>query len=564
MDSNCQISMSSRALTNEACVPPRKKHIYRNHLRSHMNFECLEHIFNDKLFCDIILVAEGVEIAVHKMLLACCSEWFYWKFRELGESNRIEIENIPYETLSTVVSFMYTSEVVINVENVKDILGAANMFAMRDLQDACCDFLLGDLNSKNCLRTKNVASRYKCQELVQLTDDYIRTHFSELILDDEFLHMNYDLLLDLVSKEMSCTVEYLLDFLISWVRHDLEHRKVYFRTLIKHVELALMPQRDVLRRIEREEWLKCDSQIMLDIFKMYTLSQTVSVQSSKVLVVFGITEEMKSGMEIYDFQKKIWLKGPQVVEIECDMSPKVVFNGTTIYLIEKNKMKSIELKRNPADMIWSPCNMLEERTDWSGCVVLKNAFYVVGGLYIADARRFDFSTGRWQSIKSMSQARGCVGLCAFLGKLFAIGGVTEAGHSNMVECYSPESDSWQKMPAMSIERLYPGVGVLGDTLYVVGGINNRRRCKQVESFNHIQHTWSQLPDLNIARSSPAVIAVDDQLYVIGGHSDNKSVEVYDPKSNTWSIMPSLMNTGKKIAAAALIDKSRIKFLDSTE
>lgn len=61
--------------------------------------------------------------------------------------------------------------------------------------------------------------------------------------------------------------------------------------------------------------------------------------------------------------------------------------------------------------------------------------------------------------------------------------------------------------------------------------------------------------------APVVIDINGQLYVIGGYSNDHfldSVEIYNPISNTWSMLPEKMKRGFSFEQAALIDKSTIK------
>lgn len=99
-------------------------------------------MYNQKFLCDVMLVAEGREVAAHKLILASCSPYFYKKFSENSENaalDRIEIENISHETLSAVITYLYKSQILITEGNVGDILAAAHMFDLQDLRDACQD-----------------------------------------------------------------------------------------------------------------------------------------------------------------------------------------------------------------------------------------------------------------------------------------------------------------------------------------------------------------------------------------------------------------------------------------
>ena len=54
-----------------------------------------------------------------------------------------------------------------------------------------------------------------------------------------------------------------------------------------------------------------------------------------------------------------------------------------------------------------------------------------------------------------------------------------------------------------------------------------------------------------------VVANNSVLYVIGGDDGSSnlgSVEYYNPKLDTWTMLPSAMTTGRSYAGVAVIDK----------
>ena len=54
-----------------------------------------------------------------------------------------------------------------------------------------------------------------------------------------------------------------------------------------------------------------------------------------------------------------------------------------------------------------------------------------------------------------------------------------------------------------------------------------------------------------------VVALNGMLYVVGGDdgtSNLASVEVYNPKSDSWSMLPSSMGIGRSYAGVCIIDK----------
>lgn len=58
-------------------------------------------------------------------------------------------------------------------------------------------------------------------------------------------------------------------------------------------------------------------------------------------------------------------------------------------------------------------------------------------------------------------------------------------------------------------------------------------------------------------SVSGVIALNGLLYVVGGDdgtSNLASVEVYNPKTDAWTLLPAHMGIGRSYAGVAIIDK----------
>lgn len=74
------------------------------------------------LLCDVVLLADGLEIPAHKAVLAACSPYFYAMFTgDLAEAraDRILLREIDGKALAMLVDFVYTSEIHVTEENVQ-------------------------------------------------------------------------------------------------------------------------------------------------------------------------------------------------------------------------------------------------------------------------------------------------------------------------------------------------------------------------------------------------------------------------------------------------------------
>lgn len=81
--------------------------------------------------------------------------------------------------------------------------------------------------------------------------------------------------------------------------------------------------------------------------------------------------------------------------------------------------------------------------------------------------------------------------------------------------------------------------------------------KSVECYDPVTNSWLQCADMIVARRNAGVVARDGLLYVVGGddgQSNLSSVEIYNPKLNSWSFLKQYMSIGRSYAGVCMIDK----------
>ena len=87
-----------------------------------------------------------------------------------------------------------------------------------------------------------------------------------------------------------------------------------------------------------------------------------------------------------------------------------------------------------------------------------------------------------------------------------------------------------------------GVAVLGGKLYACGGYDGSTFLRSVEVYEPRMNRWSLISPMHVTRSRVALAANSGKLLAVGGYdgvANLSSVEVYDPRTNHWSFATSM-------------------------
>ena len=127
--------------------------------------------------------------------------------------------------------------------------------------------------------------------------------------------------------------------------------------------------------------------------------------------------------------------------------------------------------------------------------------------------------------------------------------------------YNPANDSWEtKTPAPT--KNYFQVTALDDEIYVIENFNSNTTYL----YDPANDSWTTKAPIPTATGG-TVIASNHKIYVIGSNTLNpklKIIQVYDPKTDAWSLSytPSAVYGGDAAATAGVFAPVRIYFFDS--
>ncbi|XP_070649735.1 kelch-like protein 3 isoform X9 [Bos indicus] len=435
-------------------------------------FKVMNELRSKQLLCDVMIVAEDVEIEAHRVVLAACSPYFCAMFTgDMSESKakKIEIKDVDGQTLSKLIDYIYTAEIEVTEENVQVLLPAASLLQLMDVRQNCCDFLQSQLHPTNCLGIRAFADVHTCTDLLQQANAYAEQHFPEVMLGEEFLSLSLDQVCSLISSD-KLTVsseEKVFEAVISWINYEKETRLEHMAKLMEHVRLPLLP-RDYLVQV--------------------------------MIVVGGQAPKAIRSVECYDFEEDRWDQIAELPSRRCRAG---------LASVEAYSYKTNE---------WFFVAPMNTRRSSVGVGVVEGKLYAVGGYdgasrqCLSTVEQYNPATNEWTYVADMSTRRSGAGVGVLSGQLYATGGHDGPLVRKSVEVYDPGTNTWKQVADMNMCRRNAGVCAVNGLLYVVGGDDGSCNLASVEYYNPVTDKWTLLPtNMSTGRSYAGVAVIHKPL-----------------------------------------------------
>ena len=239
-----------------------------------------------------------------------------------------------------------------------------------------------------------------------------------------------------------------------------------------------------------------------------------------------------------------------------------------------NVLSTVEAYNPLADMWTTKASM---PTPTRGAAFAKGSdgiIYVISGTnlgYVDTVQAYNTTSNTWYTKTSIPVAAWMASAATGNdGRIYVIGGEsTGAFRSNITQIYNPSTDTWINGTDMPTGRSELGVVKSSDGLiYAMGGYNGTA-ISIVEAYNPSTDTWTRKASMPSPKVEFGIaLGPDEKIYVIGGGTSYvnndppflNTVEIYDPKTNTWTIpgwMESNLPVPRKELGAALGNNGRI-------
>ncbi|XP_062338385.1 actin-binding protein IPP [Osmerus eperlanus] len=532
-------------------------------------------------FCDVGLRVGGRVFRVHRLVLAASSPYFTALFSgRMSEADKEEVQILGVEAkvFEVLVEFIYTGTINVSVENVQELIVAADMLQLSEVVSICGEFLKGHLDPSNCVGIYQFLEQIACVDMLEFTEDYIHVHFLEVCVSDEFWGLSKDQLVKLLrSEELRIEDEYqVFTAAMDWVLQDVARKKKYVVEVLDPVRFPLLSPQRLFKYIEgiSDFSLRVALQTLLREYtevskspkenKMYSLLQPAKMRprrkARKYLYAIGGYTRLQGGrwsdsralscVERFDSFSLYWTTVSSLHQARSGLGVAVLEGMIYVVGGEKDSMIFDCTERyDPVTKQWAAVASLNFPRCGVGVCPCHGALYALGGWVGSEIgktmERYDPAENKWEIIGNMAVPRYYFGCCELQGFIYVIGGISDEGvELRSAEVYDPISKRWSALPVMVTRRAYVGVACLNNCIYAVGGWNEALgSLETVEKYCPEEEKWVEVAPMAVARAGVSVSAVNGLLYAVGGRASSRdfsapvtvdSVEIYDPHLDTWT------------------------------
>ncbi|NXA81625.1 KLH29 protein, partial [Thryothorus ludovicianus] len=530
-----------------------------------------------KEFTDLKIIVEGKEFEVHQNVLASCSLYFKDLIKRSprdssrsGEKLELAMSNLTADVLELLLEFVYTGSLIIDSANAKTLLEAASKFQFHTFCKVCVSFLEKQLTASNCLGILAMAEAMQCTELYNMAKAYALQIFPEVANQEEILNISKDDFISYMSNDSLNTKaeELVYETVIKWIKKDAAIRAQYAAELLAVVRLPFIHPSYLLNVVDNEELIK-SSEACRDLVneaKRYHMlpharqeMQTprtrprLSAGVAEVIVLvggrqmIGMNQRALTAVTCLNPQNNKWYPLASLPFYDREFF-SVVSAGDNIYL-----SGGMESGVTLAD-VWCYMSLLDNwnlvsRMTVPRCrhnsLVYDGKIYTIGGVGVAGnvdhVERYDTITNQWETTAPLPKAVHSAAATVCGGKIYVFGGVNEAGRAaGVLQSYIPQTNSWSFIESPMIDNKYAPAVTLNGFIFILGGAYARATTIYDPEKGNIKAG----PNMNHSRQFCSAVVLDGKIYATGGIVSSEgpalgNMEAYDPKTNTWTLLPNM-------------------------
>ncbi|KAI8480479.1 Kelch-like protein 38 [Branchiostoma belcheri] len=512
-------------------------------------------------FTDITLIcAEGKTLVCHKVVLAT-NPYFQTMFStDMRESkeNKVTFENIEVDVMAELVSFLYTGEMTLTLQNASSLLEAACMLQFERVQEICCEYLGHHICVTNCLEIWGVADMLGCGELARKAEAVAVRSFRELSAGNALLSLS-DVHMGryMSSRLLHATPVEVLNMVVRWYTHDRDRGRHVLPDLLSQLDLTTPETLQPHDLGQQQDWQENIDKHMEQLVNLHGLSEaeaSVVKESLSRPSSHPTTEPSPCTANTNEFEP-----APCTTE---ENEPWTLLFGMSLY----NSSSCSAEENKPSPCMAEECAVLvagekqmNPNSRWATEFGSDRRNFVTDIGLFCPKLGVDFLGSPAVDLPDTGLS-GC-SVAVWEDKLFVTGGVGDMGVRGILWCFNLTSQTWEFQDTMCEQRSYHGSAVISNILYIFGGrsFSSGTATDGMEAWDLVTMEPLSTPRALESFCLAASCVCQGKIYVFGGEEYWREeplpwIQCYDPQSNTWTKTESLMVANKGSAAAALGDR----------
>ena len=471
------------------------------------------------------------------------------------------------DVVQDLLEYLYTGKVTFTKSNVKGLIVTADYLLVSNLKQEAEKYLRSVISEANCMSMYVFAVHSNCDKLKADATSIIGGNFASVSKTNEFLNLDFNLLLPLVSYDaiIVATEEEVFEAVLRWVKHEEDTRTCHFEELFKSIHLFSLSKEYIQDNIRTEPLVNRSEGCMefliesLNNFSVHKASRLdlrprrcQENDLTAIVLMGGLCEgrSLKSTLAYFPAQN-LWHR---LADMNSDRNEHAVVEcGGLLYCVGGYPRGSSVERFDPLTNEWTQMADLLQRTFAPAAVSCDGCIYVFGGKdgfeALSTVQCYQPSSNSWSLGPAMCQARKALCAVFYRGDVYAIGGCVNDNYAlNSLEKLSVATQSWTELSPMTQERKYASAAVTGDKILVIGGFQKTSSSAlgSCELYCPLTDQWSVVVDLVFPRAAGGIATVGNKVYVLGGRHDRQaqvSVESYDEESDRWIVEETVLPFG---------------------
>ena len=243
----------------------------------------------------------------------------------------------------------------------------------------------------------------------------------------------------------------------------------------------------------------------------------------------------------------------------------LVFMMASCTVIAEPALSSDEIRENS----WTTLASMPTARGGLDAAVVDGKIYAIGGGVSDKNEEYDLTTNTWTTKASIPTSRSNLATVTIQNKIYAIGGIANEYPWMPIaknEVYDPYTNTWATKAEMPTARDSICANNVNDQIYVIGGFklvgpNDVEPSNKTEAYDPITDTWTVKAEMPYPAVYHSSVVVGTKIYVLTApfqidrdHVVNAPIQIYDTKTDSWSLGPFLPTTQSSAEAVIILDE----------